>query len=82
MPRILDKESGRVVGTISDNDLQFLVDQFEEESSRDRDYYIDRDTLDMLEAAGAGNALLAVLRDALGARDSADIVWQPDGTTP
>lgn len=79
MPRILDKESGRLAGSITDNELQFLIDQFEEESSSDRDYYVDRDTIEMLEAAGAGDGLLKVLRDALGTRDSADIVWQPDG---
>ncbi len=35
--RLLDKSSGAPIGNVSDEDMQFLVDELEEESSRDRD---------------------------------------------
>ena len=53
MPTLHEKESGQVIGRISESDIQFLIDQLEEESSDDRDYYIDEATVDMLEEDGA-----------------------------
>lgn len=72
------KDSGTVIGTISDADLQLLMDQFEEESSSDRDYYIDEQTVQMLEENGAPAALAALLRKAIGGGDGVDIVWSRD----
>lgn len=69
------KDSGTVIGTISEADLQLLMDQFEEESSSDRDYYIDEQTVQMLEENGAPAALAALLRKAIGGGDGVDIVW-------
>lgn len=72
------KDSGTVIGTISEADLQLLMDQFEEESSSDRDYYIDEQTVQMLEENGAPAALAALLRKAIGGGDGVDIVWSRD----
>ena len=69
------KTSGSLVGTISDAELQLLMDQFEEESSTDRDYYVDEQTVQMLEQNGASPALAALLRKAIGNSDGVDIVW-------
>jgi hypothetical protein len=69
------KDDGRAVGQISEQELQFLVDHFEEESSTDQDYFINGQTLDMLAQAGASAALIDLLRKALGGSDGADIVW-------
>ena len=69
------KTSGSLVGTISDAELQLLMDQFEEESSTDRDYYVDEQTVQMLEQNGATPALAALLRKAIGNSDGVDIVW-------
>ena len=69
------KDSGAVIGTLTEAELQLLVDQFEEESSTDRDYYIDEQTVQMLEENGATPALAALLRKAIGTSDGVDIVW-------
>ena len=69
------KDSGAVIGTLTEAELQLLVDQFEEESSTDRDYYIDEQTVQMLEENGATPALAALLRKAIGNSDGVDIVW-------
>jgi len=66
---IFDKETGASMGEISEAQLKFLNDQLEEESLDDRDYYINPATLDAFQAKGADPALLALLREALGARE-------------
>ena len=63
------------MGTITDAQLQFLIDQLEEESADDTDYYIDHATLDLFEEVGVDAGLLALLRQALGTRDGIEIVW-------
>jgi hypothetical protein len=66
---------GVFVGTLTDAQLQFLIDQLEEESADDTDYYIDHAMLDLSEEVGAGADLLALLQQALETRDSIEIVW-------
>ena len=75
MIELREAGTGRVIGPISEEQLQFLVDQLEEESSSDTDYYIDAVTLEMFEERGADPALLSLLRAALGAREGLDIEW-------
>jgi hypothetical protein len=55
--------------------LQFLIDQLEEESIDDTDYYIDQATLELFEEMGVEADLLALLRQALGTREGIEIVW-------
>ena len=75
MIQLYDKETGASLGAITEEQLQFLADQLEEESPQDRDYYINEPTLDAFEAAGADPALLALLRKALGEREEMEIRW-------
>jgi hypothetical protein len=75
MIQLHEKETGVFLGTITDAQLQFLIDQLEEESTDDMDYYIDQTTLDLFEEMGAEAALLALLRQALGTREGIEIVW-------
>jgi hypothetical protein len=78
MAKIYAVESGDLIGTVTATELQFLIDQLEEEDSEDRDYYIDRASLDWFEEQGADPALMALLRQALGSRDGMDIRWAKD----
>jgi hypothetical protein len=55
--------------------LKFLIQQFEEESSGDQDYYIDQPTLDMLKEENAPRNLVDLLQRALGTRDGMEIRW-------
>jgi len=75
MIELRDKKTGAFLGTISEAQLQFLIDQLEEESLRDQDYYVNLATLDMFEQAGGDPELLALLRQSLGTREDMDIVW-------
>lgn len=78
MIELRDKITNEPLGTIDDEELRFLVEELEEESESDRDYYIDADTIDMLEADGAPQSLLALFRRILGSQsqDGVEIVWQ------
>jgi hypothetical protein len=78
MAQLYDAESGRLIGTITADELQFLFDQLEEEGLEDRDYYIDRTTLEWFEEHGANLHLTVLLREALGGRDGIDIRWAKD----
>jgi processive 1,2-diacylglycerol beta-glucosyltransferase len=75
MIELRDKRTNTLLGTISEAQLQFLIDQLEEEDIEDKDYYINLGTLDMFERAGADPELLAVLRQGLGTREDMDILW-------
>ena len=74
--QLIDAADGRVLGTLSDEQFQELADSLEEESLDDRDYYLNVDTVDLLEAQNVDQDLVALLRTALGDRDEMDVNWQ------
>lgn len=75
MIHIYEKETNTMVGQITEEQLKFLVDHLEEESPEDRDYYINRETIDLFETQGAEPALIALLRQSLGSREDMEIYW-------
>jgi hypothetical protein len=75
MIQLHDKDTGDLLGNISEDELRFLVDEFEEESEDDQDYYIDRATLEMLKEDNSPPALLELLTRSLGTRESIEIRW-------
>ena len=76
MPKLMRIDTGNDIGMITDNQLTFLVEQLEEEHDEDQDYYIDRETLELLSDNGADPELLAMLEKALGDDDEMDIAWE------
>ena len=68
--------TNQLIGSITDADLQVLVDALEEESLQDQDYYIDQATIDVIADGKATDHLVALLRSALGASEGVDIRWQ------
>jgi hypothetical protein len=76
MVKLYDKASGAEIGTVSEEQLRVLFDQLEEESPNDDDYYINRETVYMLEQEGADATLIGILRQAMGDRDDMDIRWE------
>jgi len=75
MINLYDTESNRLLGTVSDADLQALVNALEEESSDDKDYYINADTIDLLSAT-ASPQLIELLRTALGSSEGIEVRWE------
>ncbi len=76
MPRLIRIDTDTEIGDITDKQLAFLVEQLEEEHDEDQDYYVDRDTLELLSDNGIDPELLAMLEKAMGDDDSMDIAWE------
>lgn len=75
MIRLHDAERDTLIGTITEAQLQFLIDELEEESAEDTDYYMSADTINMLEENGGDPDLVALLRSALAGREGLDVRW-------
>ena len=74
---LYDADTNALLGEITEQDLQVLIDALEEESSEDQDYYITPDTLEVIGDNGrATDHLLNLLRKALGASEGVEIRWQ------
>ena len=78
MIKLFDKDTGVFLGAISEDQMNFLVNQLEEEGLEDRDYAITPMTLSLFEGEGADPVLVSMLRAALGDRDEMTISWQND----
>jgi hypothetical protein len=66
----------KLLGSITESDLELLVDQLEETELADDDYFIDAPTVDILEQAGASSGLVSLLRGAIGQSEGVDIRWE------
>jgi hypothetical protein len=78
--RLFDEATGREVGRISEAELAFLQDALEEEGLDDHDYWINPDTVDMLERRGAPAHLISLLRAAVGDDpDGMDVAFEREG---
>ena len=73
---LYDNDSGAVLGEISEADLQFLIDNLEEETSDDQDYYLRPETVVMLSERGGSAPLMELLRSALGDGEGVEVRWQ------
>jgi hypothetical protein len=78
MPRLYDASNNQLLGHVSQVDIDLLLAQMEEESSKDQDYYVDNDTFLRLTDAGASATLLDAIKMALDLGSEADIRWEAD----
>lgn len=77
MITLFNAETDEAIGSITEMDLQLLVDVLEETSPGDTDYYIDEATIDVISEGGrATDHLLTVLRDGLGAEHGIEVRWE------
>ena len=76
---LYNDSTGELLGPITEADLAVLVEALEEESTEDRDYFIDAATIDVIADGRATEHLVALLRKALGESDGVDIRWQRRG---
>ncbi len=75
MVYIYDKATSDLIGEIGDEDLQFLIDQMEEESTKDQDYSITNMEIAFFAENGASSQLVDLLRKALGEKSEVIILW-------
>ena len=70
-PETFERE---ILGTITENQLDFLMENLEEEFEEDEEYYLNADTVDYLKEQGADQSLIAILEKALaGTQEGVDI---------
>lgn len=75
MIHLREKGTNRPLGDISEDQLQFLIDQLEEEWQEDQDYSISTLLLDVFDAEGADPELVTLLRSALGDKEELEVIW-------
>ena len=69
------KGTGKGIGSLTEGQLQFLIDQLEEEDSDDQDYWLNRETIDSMRENGADSELIRLLEDAMGEGDELEVEW-------
>ena len=75
MVNLTEKDTNKPLGEISEEQLQYLIDNLEEEWLEDQDYVITPLLLETFEGLGADAGLVSLLRDALAGREFVEIVW-------
>jgi processive 1,2-diacylglycerol beta-glucosyltransferase len=75
MINLYEQSNNTLLGQITQEQLQFLIEQLEEESLEDKDYSITPMILAFFEAQGADGGLLALLRSALGEKEEVIVRW-------
>jgi hypothetical protein len=73
---VYNNGTNQLLGSITEADLQVLVDALEEESTKDQDYFIDAPTIDLIADGRATEHLVSLLRAALGSAEGVDIRWE------
>ena len=75
------KGTDKCIGTLSEAQLQYLIDELEEEGSEDQDYWINSAQIELFKSKGADSSLIAMLESALGDNDDVEVIW-PSFRTP
>ncbi len=73
---LYDNATNVLIGSITEQDLQVLIDALEEESGDDQDYYIDAATIELIGDGRATEHLLNLLKKSLGSAEGVEIRWQ------
>ncbi len=74
--RLIDIGHGNEIGIITEDQVQFLIDNLEEEGFEDHDYYIDSESLSFFAENDCDDELLAMLTDALEGRVNIDVRYE------
>ena len=74
--RLIDIEHDNEIGVVTEDQVQFLIDNLEEEGFEDQDYYIDPESLSFLAENGCDEELLTMLTDALEGRVNIDVRYE------
>jgi hypothetical protein len=78
MIKLYEKSSGKYLGRITEEELQFLRDNMEEESLTDVDYYINRTTFDLLKQQGMSENLAKLIETAMGKKNEIEIKYEKE----
>lgn len=76
MPRLIRLDTGDTIGEVSDVQLKSLVENLEEDEHDDREYLVNRDTLELLSDNGVDPELLGLLEKAIGDDEQMNLAWE------
>jgi hypothetical protein len=74
--RLILAHTGHPIGKITDEQLDLLLMNLQNESENDQSYYLDDRTIEMLEQQGADAQLRQMLRKAIGKKSGVEIRWE------
>lgn len=75
---LFDLVDNHEIGTLTDEQFEFLASHLEAEDADDDDYYLNQAMLDALQEQGAETDVVTLLRAAMAGRGEMDIRWQRD----
>jgi nucleoid-associated protein YejK len=70
------KGTNELLGSITETELQYLEDTLEETSEKDRDYFVDQATIELLGDGRATDHLIHLLKKAVGSGEGVEIEWK------
>ena len=76
MVKLYNKKTRQYLGRISEEELQFLIDNLEEESLTDTDYYMNRQTLALLKEKGMSEVLAQLIESAMCENKDIEITYE------
>ena len=78
MIKLFDNETDKDIGSITDSQLEFLVENLVEEALDEYTYSLNPSVISYLEGIGAESQLVRFLRQTLGTRTSMEMRYEPD----
>lgn len=78
MIKLYNKDNNSFIGTITEEDLKSLEKVLVEESDTDTNYYINPDTVELIEETKASPELVKLLRAAVGESEGIEISFKRD----
>lgn len=78
MIKLYDADTDAEIGSITESQLDVLIEQLVEETIDDTSYNVDPAIIASLETGGADPVLVAMLRRALGDRTSMEVRYEHD----
>lgn len=82
MPHLIDRRTGRILGTLSQAECEQLTALFAEPLADEAPTPFDPAILAQLAEMGASDRLLGVLQQLNEGREDVELGWIPEGTSP
>ena len=73
---LIDSDKEEEIGIITDDQVQFLIDNLAEVGVEDEEFYIDGDTLEFLAENGCDEELLSLFAEGLEGRTDLSIYYE------
>lgn len=78
MIRLYNKDSNELIGEINEVQLRTLIDLFEEEDTKDQDYFINSDSLSFMADQKADAALIEMLKPVADTEAGIEVEWRKE----